>query len=267
MSKKIDELPAILTSFAYREEYFPELEAMLPTIRRHHPTWHLVTGRGPVSGVKGAAFEVESPQGNCRWTLPVPFELDGSLNDWMRPILMKAWWMAQVWDQFGSLGSSPTNRVIWLDADARLNGPLDILLEPENELVAGVWGGAEGTEDDHITGGFLVFQGSRGGVVESIIREWSTRCLALFHNPPPDPRAAWHWGGGDQEVLTTVLLEMKHVQFTLCKLMDYDKYCGTAEETGQPKRGALIDQWQMSRRVRKPHLKWPPPERDRYKKS
>jgi len=140
MYKRIDELPAILTSFAYREEHFPEMEEMLVTVRRHHPTWHLVPGRGPVSGFKGAAFEVESPRGNCRWTLPVPFELDGSLNDWTRIVWMKAWWMTSVWDQFGSI---PINRVIWLDADARLNGPLDILLEPEKEVVAGVWGGAE----------------------------------------------------------------------------------------------------------------------------
>jgi hypothetical protein len=264
MYRKIDELSAILTSFAYGEEYLPELEGMLPTVRKHHPTWHLVTGRG----VKGAAFEVESPQGNRLWTLPVPFEPDGSLNDWMRPILLKAWWVAQVWDQFRSLGSNSINRVIWLDADARLNGPLDILLEPEKEAVVGVWGGAEGTEDDHMTGGFLVFQGSKAGVVESIINEWSKRCLALFHNPPPDPQATWHWGGGDQEVLTTVLSDMKHLQFTLCKLMDYDKYCGEADfETGLPKPGALIDQWQMSRRVRKPHKKWPPPESARYDKS
>lgn len=267
MYKRIDELPAILTSFAYREEYFPELEGMLATVRRHHPTWHLVTGRGPVSGLQGATFEVESPQRNCRWALPVPFELDGSVNDWLRIVWMKAWWVTQVWDQFGSLGSIPINRVIWLDADARLNGPLDIVLEPEKEVVAGVWGGAEGTEDDHILSGFLVLQGSKAGVVESIINEWSARCLALIRNPPPPPplRSTWHWGGGDQEVLTMVLLEMSRLQFTLCKLMDYDKYCGEADlETGLPKQGALIDQWQMSRRLRFPHKNWPPPEWARY---
>ena len=115
MSTRVDQLPAVLTSFAYREEYFPELEGMLATARKHHPTWHLVTGRGPVSGFKGTALEVESPQGNSRWTLPVPFELDGSLNDWLRIVWMKAWWVAQVWHQFGSLGSMPINRVIWLE--------------------------------------------------------------------------------------------------------------------------------------------------------
>lgn len=263
MYKRLDELPAILTSFAYGEAYLPELEEMLATIRRHHPTWHLVTGRGPVSGFKGAAFVVESPQGSCRWTLPVPFEPHDSLSDWLRISWMKAWWLAQVWDQFGNLGNIHVNRMIWLDADSRLNGPLDILLEPKKEVVAGVWGGEEGTADDHILSGFLVLQGSKAGVVESIINEWSTRCLALIRNPPPPPAplAVWHWGGGDQEVLTTVLAEMKHSQFTLCKLMDYDKYCGEADfETGVPRQGALIDNWSMSRTVRMPHKKWPPPE-------
>jgi hypothetical protein len=264
MIATIDQLPAVLTSFAYREEYFPELQGMLATVRRHHPTWHLVTGRGPVSGFKGASLEVESPQGNSRWTLPVPFELDGSPNDWLRTVWMKAWWVDQVWRQFGSLGGNAIHRVIWLDADARLNGPLDVSLEPEKEVVAGVWGGAGGTPDDHILSGFLVLQGSKAGVVESIINQWSARCLAHICNPPPPsvPSGTWRWGGGDQEVLTLVLRsEIQRSQFTLCKLMDYDKYCGEADfETGLPKQGALIDQWMMNRRMRAPHKNWPPPE-------
>ena len=260
MHTRIDQLPVVLTSFAYRDEYLPELEGMLATVRRHHPTWHLVTGRGPVSGVKGTALEVESPHGNSRWTLPVPFELDGSFNDWLRINWMKAWWVAQVWHQFGSPGGIPINRVIWLDADARLNGPLDIFLEPEKEVVVGVWGGAEGTPDDHILGGFLVLQGSKAGVVESIINEWSTRCLAHICNPPSpsSPSAIRRWGGGDQEVLTMVLSEMKRLQFTLCKLMEYDKYCGEPDLAGVPKQGALIDQWMMNRKLR--FNNWPPPE-------
>jgi hypothetical protein len=48
---------------AYREEYFPEMEEMLVMVRRHHPTWHLVTGRGPVSGFKGAAFHTLQADG------------------------------------------------------------------------------------------------------------------------------------------------------------------------------------------------------------
>lgn len=263
MIERIDQLPAVLTSFAYREEYFPELEGMLATVRRHHPTWHLVTGRGPVSGFKGTALEVESPQGNSRWTLAVPCELDGSPNDWLRIVWMKAWWVARVWHQFGSLGGIPINRVIWLDADARLNGPLDIFLEPEKEVVAGVWGGAEGTVDDHILSGFLVLQGSKAGVVESIINEWSTRCLTHICNPLPTsaPSALWRWG--DQEVLTTVLRsELKRSQFTLCKLMEYDKYCGEPDLAGVPKQGALIDQWMMNRRMG--FKNWPPPEKQRY---
>jgi len=50
--------------------------------------------------------------------------------------------------------------------------------------------------------------------MESMINEWSTRCLALIRNPPPALRYVWHWGGGDQEVLTTVLLEMKRLHLS-----------------------------------------------------
>ena len=50
MHTRVDKLPAVLTSFAYREEYFPELDGMLATVRQHHPDWKIVTGRGPVAG-------------------------------------------------------------------------------------------------------------------------------------------------------------------------------------------------------------------------
>ena len=104
MLSRIHELPAVLTSFAYREEYFPELEGMLATVRRHHPDWLLVTGKGPVAGVDHPAFKVQSSAGELEWRAPVFFRLDGSENDWMRIVWMKAWWVAEVWHQFGDLG-------------------------------------------------------------------------------------------------------------------------------------------------------------------
>ena len=88
MMKRIDQLPAVLTSFAYREEYFPELEGMIATVREHHPAWLLVTGKGPLTGSNHPALEIESSTGKSQWHLPVPFQLDGSENDWLRIVLM-----------------------------------------------------------------------------------------------------------------------------------------------------------------------------------
>lgn len=266
MIERIDQLPAVITSFAYREEYFPELEAMLTSVRKYHPTWHLVTGKGPVSGFDHPTLEVESSRGNSHWSLPVAFQIDGSENDWLRIVWMKAWWVAQVWHQYGNVGGLHTNRVIWVDADARFNGLLDILLEPEKEVLAGPWAGAAGTPDDHILSGFLIFQGGKGGAVESLIDQWSAKCLSNICNPPA-PSPAWQWGEGDQEVLTMVLRsEIEHSQFTLHKL-DPEKYCGEANcKTGAPKPGALIDQWMMNEKMRLPKDRsrtWPPPEHAR----
>lgn len=266
MDIRIDQLPAVLTSFAYREEYFPELDGMLATVRTHHPDWALVAGKGPVSGVEHPALKVQFPAGEFEWRAPAFFRLDGSENDWMRIVWMKAWWIAQVWHQFGDAGGVCARRVVWMDADARLNGPLDILLDPEKETVAGPWGGAEGTSDDHILSGLLVFQGSKGGAVESLIEQWSTRCLSYIRNPPP-PSPLWPYGEGDQEVLTTVLrMHGPTAQFTLHKLL-YDKYFGEPNyKTGASRPGALVDQWMMNEKMRFPKDRerdWPPPEQAR----
>src|SRR5947207_8732514 len=115
--KRIDRLPAVLASFAYREEYFPELEGMLASVRKHQSAWHTVTGKGPVPDFDRPTLEVESPQGKFKWNLPVSFELDGSENDWHRIVFMKGWWMARIWHQFAASADSSCNRIVWLDAD------------------------------------------------------------------------------------------------------------------------------------------------------
>src|SRR6185369_5013051 len=99
MLKRIDQLSVILTSFAYREEYFPELDGMLATIREHHPDWQIVTGRGPVPGYNTPTLEVESTFSltRQRWSLPVSLDLNGTQNDWYRIAKMKGWWVTQVW--------------------------------------------------------------------------------------------------------------------------------------------------------------------------
>jgi hypothetical protein len=267
MDMRIDQLPAVLTSFAYRQEYFPELEGMTASVREHHPDWWLVTGKGPLPGYEHPTLRVESPVGEFHWQLPVFFQLDGTENDWLRIVWMKAWWVAKVWHLCGNQKGSGINRVVWLDADARVNGPLDILLEPEKEIVAGPWGGAEGTPDDHILSGLLVFQGSSGGIVESIVERWSAKCLSYICNPPP-PSSIWQYGEGDQEVLTTLLKDESEDRFTLCKL-DYNKYFGEPDyTTGTSRPGALVDQWMMNEKMRFPQNRdrdWPPPEQARHK--
>jgi hypothetical protein len=269
MYKRIDKLPAILTSFAYREEYFPELDGMLVTIRRHHPEWHAVTGRGPLPGYNTPTLDVQSPSGNCRWTLPVSFELDGTEKDWHRIVFMKGWWMAQVWREFGGLVSSDVSRIIWLDADGRLNGPLDVELDPEAEVIASPWWTDPGApeEEHHICSGLLMFQGRRGGPVEKVLDRWAADCLSHIHQPltrsrfVPGPE-------GDQCLLTKIVkgnLDEPN-GYSVLKL-SYQKYCGIPDrQNGAPQPGALVDQWMMNEKMRAPQNRnqnWPPPEEAR----
>src|SRR5262252_7186613 len=196
MTKIIDELPVLFTCFAYRQEYVAELDVMLPTIRKHHPDWPIVAGRGPIDGYELPTLEVESPAGKLHHlSLPVPLNLDGGLDDWRKITRMKAWWIGEVWHKFAGL-VGPWRRVLWIDADARLLGPLDIELESEAEVIAGPYYVDPDDPDDFMMeSGLLFFQGAEGGRVEGIIDEWSSLCVSQIENvPPSDPR----WPDGDQ---------------------------------------------------------------------
>ena len=262
MTKRLHDLQSVLTSFAYRTEYFNEIDGMLVTVREHHPDWPTVTGRGPVSGCDLPTFEVEGPARKCRWTFPVALDLDGSENDWRKITKMKGWWMSQVWGEFGEIADSDSTRLVWVDADARLNGPLDVELDPEGEVIAGPWwDDPENPAHSTICSGLVVFQGSRHGIVRTIIDRWSSDCQSQVGNLP-DPTVPWL--DGDQEVLNGILQSLPPSDhgYTWLKL-EHDRYAAYANKDGTPLAGALVDQWQMSRKMKFPECRdrdWPPPE-------
>lgn len=267
MTRPVHELPAVLTCFAYRREYFREMEGMLATIKEHHPNWPIVVGRGPVNGYDMPTLEVESPAGKCHWTLPVPLDLDGSENDWLKVVRVKGWWISQVWHVFGNLIAGKQNRVVWSDADARFNGPLDVALEPDAEIIAGPWWyDRENKGLDTICSGLLVFQGSAQGTVERIIDRWADRCLSQIQELPLQNKP---WPDSDQEVLTEVLDQFSGSgpQYTLIKL-EHAKYVGCPVRDGKLAGRALIDSWYMIEKMRLPEnrdVDWPPPEE--YRRS
>jgi hypothetical protein len=266
---RIDKLLAVVTSFAYREEYFSELGGMLATIQKHHPAWHVVSGKGPVPGFNSPTFEVASPQHNLQWSLPVSFQLDGTEKDWHRIVFMKGWWMAQVWHQLSTFASSDIRRIIWLDADGRLNGPLDIELDPEAEIIASPWWTDPGTpeHEHHICSGLLIFQGRRGGPVERVLDAWAADCLDRIAVPLM-PSAFLPGPEGDQCLLTKIVKNNSGEQedYGVLKL-SYEKYCGVPDnKTNECKPGALVHQWMMNKKMRRPEDRgkdWPPPEEAR----
>jgi hypothetical protein len=276
--KRIDQLPAVLTSFAYRQEYFPELEAMIPTVREHHAEWPIMIGRGPVRGFTMPTLEVESPAGKHHWSLPIPLNLEGtreaSERDWSKVTFMKGWWIAEVWRNLAKLSNISHNRLIWLDADARLNGPLDIELDPQAEVVAGAWWAPAGCEYS-IYSGFVVFQGVPGGIVDSLIAQWSHACLGCIEHLPPDPPRTHPNVAreSEQNVLTRLLQTActSNPDLVFMKL-DVDKYCAMPDLStgGEAIPGALVDQWMMNEKMRLPQDRdrnWPPPEEARRQRQ
>ena len=265
MIKRTDQLPVVLASFAFREEYFAELDGMVASVREHHPDWFIVTGKGPVSGFDLPTLEVESPAGSYQWSLPVALNLDGSVDDWRKITKMKAWWIARVWHTFGHLAGD-FKRLLWIDADARLNGPLDIELDSAAEVIAGAWWrDARHPGYDTIASGLLLFQGSSQGTIESILNHWSDTCLAHIQKLPDPPLVPW--GDGDQEVLNKILKfrPRSDGHYILIRL-DSDKYCAVVDKDGRPLPGALVDQWVMARKMKWPKDRdrdWPPPEEQR----
>src|SRR5258707_817551 len=116
MKRLLTELPTVVTSFAYRRDYFAELEGMLASVREHHPDWPVVVGWGPAPGFEAPTLEVNSPVSRSHWTLPVPLNLEGqSQNDWRKITMMKGWWISNVWRRFGDIGEGAKRRVLWLD--------------------------------------------------------------------------------------------------------------------------------------------------------
>ena len=267
MISRTDELPAILTCFAYRHQYFAEMDGMVATVREHHPDWPIVVGRGPVPGREAGTFEVESPLGMRQWTVPVPLKLDGSQDDWFRIVMIKAWWIAQVWNLCDAIGVTVPNRVVWADADARFNGALDIELDPDAEVIAGPWWyDPENFDHDTICSGLLLFQGARNGRVATIIDQWSDKCLSYIQTLPPKTKP---WPDGDQEALTDVLKLHPNFNgdYVLLKL-EHEKYVGSPTRSGKLARRALVDSWYMSEKMKAPEchgLDWPPPEEYRLR--
>jgi hypothetical protein len=265
--KRTDEVPVLLTSFAFREEYFSELEGMVASVREYHPNWRIVTGKGPVQGFELPTLDVESPEGKHQWSLPVSLNLDGSVDDWRKITKMKAWWLARVWHSFGHL-TGGFKRLLWIDADARINGPLDIELSLESEVIAGAWWrDARHPGYDTIASGLLLFQGSSHGTIEAILNQWSNTCISHIQKLPDPPLVPW--GDGDQEVLNQILKvrPMSNGHYTLIRL-DSDKYCAIVDKDGTPRPGALVDQWVMARKMKWPRDRdrsWPPPEEARRK--
>ena len=264
MPTPIIQVGVVLTSFAFREEYFSELDGLVATAKEHHPNWFIVTGKGPVSGFELPTLDVQSPLGKEQWSLPVPLNLDGSVDDWRKITKMKAWWIDRVWHSFGDLVAGDFRRVLWIDADARVNGPLDFELDAESEVIAGAWesNAHQPGFEECIASGFLLLQGSGSQTVEGILKQWSDTCLAHIQqlpNPPLIPA-----GDGDQEVLTQILKHRPALNGD-CTLivLDANKYCAIVDRDGVPVPGALVDQYVMARKMKWPVHRvrdWPPPE-------
>src|SRR5262245_38170718 len=204
---------------------------MLVTLEEHHPDWAIISGKGPLARIDSAAFDVHAPSGGSVWALPVPLKLDGSENDWRRVTRIKAWWMAQVWHSLDEMSDAQWRRVLWLDADARLNGPLDIEIDPEAELIAApVDYDPDYPEIDTICSGLLLLQGRRDGIIRTIIDKWSAACLEQIQELRP---STVPWLDSDQDVLNEVMesLPEKKGDYTLLKL-EHDKYAAYANRDG-----------------------------------
>jgi hypothetical protein len=259
----VHELPVVLTSFGYRDEYLSELQGMLATAEEHHPAWPRIIGRGRSNG----ELEVTAGPESFKWTLPVPLRLDGE-NDWRLVTRMKGWWVAMAWKHSAEQSKDGMVRVLWLDADARLNGPLDFDLDPSAESIVSPWYCDARYNYQTLTTGMVLFQGRPGGVVSEIIDCWSRECQRQI----VDLRAPIvPWLDGDQEVLTeSVALILEEGRRPALPRLNYDKYCGLVTLEGERRPGALVDQWMMSWRMKKKEYLtrvWPPPEELRRGKA
>ena len=267
MKRRLFELPVVLTCFGYRPEYVAEMMGMLDSVREHHPAWPVMYGRGPAPGHDDETFEVDSPGGTSHWRLPVSLNLDGTTRDFYKIVMMKGCWMSRVWSNAAGL-TGDVVRILWMDADTRLNGLLDIEVDPEAEVVAGPWWDEEEYFDGKgmIGSGLLLFQGTRGGPVESLLDEWSSECLSRIQAATQVPFSH----ECDDDVLTQVLHKRESVEsdYLLLKL-ERRKYSGwMPAKGGKLLEKSLVDHWYISEKMESPDTSqrdWPPPEEYRRK--
>ncbi len=264
MIEKVESLPAVLTSFGYRSEYVAELDGLLATVHEHHPDWPVVIGRGPAPGFELPTLEVESPRGKCYWTIPTSVGSDDCEREWVAGCMIKPWWIAQVWHNFGDLVDADRNRLVWTDADSRLNCPLDFELDPEAEVLVAAWSPPDPELPDYnaICGGTLLFQGVKQGVVESMVDQWWEKCFISITAPQP-PR--WYWRpNDDQDALTEVIgeLDASGADYKIVKL-DPQKYAACPTADCKLVARGVVDHWGMFLKMQLPEYRdrnWPPPE-------
>ncbi len=258
--RALADIPTVATSFAFRAEYAHEIAAMVATVRRHHPDWVVVTGHGVPRDDGVVTFDVEGPSGREQWTVPVSLKLGGGEDDWRRITRMKPWWLREVWRTFAGLADPTRRRMIWIDADARLNGPLTFEIDARAEVIASPWWvDVNDSAHDGVTTGLLYLQGAPGGPVARAVARWTDICLQEIRDLPA-PKVPWP--EGDQEVLSRVIVEFG-ATIDLVRL-DHDSYVGIPSADGSPTPGALIDHWMMSAKMARPSPRrgpdWPPPE-------
>jgi hypothetical protein len=263
-TERLSSLPVVLTSFAYRPHYAPLLYDMLAIARKYHSSWPVVAGWGPVNGEEGS-LAVQLPWACEPWTLPVALHLDESENDWRKITMMKGWWLREVWHSCARASGSDIQRVVWMDADSRLNRPLDFEVRPGAEIVAGPWW--DSVVENYsmkfpyatITSGMLLFQGRRGGGVEKLLDQWSRECLTQIEalSPPTVP-----WLNGDQELLTDSIAQCVSSGFGVQILkLDYRRFCGLLRPGSERSTDAVVDHWVMSRKMKLRETRemvWPP---------
>jgi hypothetical protein len=263
-TERLLSLPAILTSFAYRPQYVPLLYDMLAIARNYHSSWPVIAGWGPVDDEEGA-LAVQLPWGRERWVLPVSLRLDESENDWRKITMMKGWWLQEVWNSCARRSGSDVQRVVWMDADSRLNRPLDFEIEPSAEMVAGPWW--DSLVENYpmafpyatIASGMLVFQGNPAGAAKKLLDEWSRKCLMQIQalSAPTVP-----WLNGDQELLTATIADCVRSGFGPQTLkLDYKRFCGLLSPGSERSTDAVVDHWVMSRKMKwreTREMVWPP---------
>jgi hypothetical protein len=263
-AERLSSLPVVLTSFAYRSQYAPLLNDMRAIAQEYHPTWPVIAGRGPVDGEEGS-FAVDLPWARERWNLPVALRLDESENDWRKITMIKGWWLQEVWKSCARFSGSDILRVVWMDADSRLNRPLDFELEPDAEIVAGPWWDSVVEKYPMafpyatIASGTLVFQGKPAGAAETLLDHWSRECLMQIQalSAPTVP-----WLNGDQELLTDSIAHCVSLGFGLQLVkLDYRRFCGLLRPGLEGWTDAVVDHWVMSRKMKLRETRgmvWPP---------
>lgn len=255
----------LVTSYGIGEKYIYELNRLIRSIRKNSKTVDIFDGSAIYCGGSIEASLASPITGNVIFTEVSITHLSEIADNWNNLGFLKPFWIQatvrlaqQVYEKIDDL------IIIWTDADSRVRGDLECIVEDLGDDDIGM---IQHTHGNWLAG-TIAFRVTPKTI--DFIDKWAARCGQCFRDVHED------WRLNDQTVMRNLIADMNHIPgsnnikirnlgskwSSLPPALQGSKENPAAVFPTDP--DALIWHWQASRGSVK-GWNWPPPEEERKK--